>query len=169
MTEVMQGTVPHCVPRRAAKRHKRQARKTPQIPPTGAFRPTAAHRRMLHAGLELLARSGWPTASAIALAVGRDRSTVAEHFRSPRFDAWFNSECDRFLASARSKAGAKFAALAMAGSVPHFEALGWSEAKRGSVSTVKADGSVDVSRDDGPATIVIQSMIPRPPRRLAGP
>jgi hypothetical protein len=54
---------------------------------------------------ELLARSGWPTASAIALAVGRDRSTVAEHFRNPRFDAWFNSECDRFLASARSKRG----------------------------------------------------------------
>ena len=64
------------------------------------------------------ATSGWPTTTAIALVVGRDRSTVAQHFRNPRFDAWFDEACDKFFASSRSKARAKFAALAMAGSVP---------------------------------------------------
>lgn len=129
MREVSKQTAPNRVTTPSAKRRKLRTLETPQSPLTGMFRPTAAHRRILHAGLELLARSGWPTATAIALAVGRDRSTVAAHFRNPRFDAWFNKECDRFLASAQSKARAKFAALAMAGSVPHFVELGWSEAQ----------------------------------------
>ena len=67
-----------------------------------------------------------------------------------RFAAWFDSEMDRFMASAQSKARAKFAAQAMAGSVPHFVALGWSEAKRRCVPTLE-DRSADASGDDGPA------------------
>ena len=126
----------------------------------------AAHQRILNAGFELLAKSGWPSMAAIATALGLNRSTVWQHFQNPRFDAWFNSECDRFLASARSKARAKFAALAMAGSVPHFVELGWSEAKRTAVQ-VRSDGSVDVPHD-GPTPIIINTLIPRPPRRLAG-
>jgi hypothetical protein len=68
--------------------------------------------------------------AAIAAASGRRRQTVWEHFQNEHFAAWFNTEMNTFVASARSRARAKFAALAMAGSVPHFEALGWSDAKR---------------------------------------
>ena len=54
----------------------------------------------------------------------------------------------------------------MAESVPHFVELGWSEAKRG--VQVRTDGSVDLPQD-GPAVVVIKSMIPRPPPRLTDP
>ena len=55
----------------------------------------------------------------------------------------------------------------MAGSVPHYVEFGWSDAKRGGVTTVRTDGSMDIAHD-GPTPIVIQSMIPRPPPTLAG-
>ena len=71
MREVSKQTAPNRVTTPSAKRRKLRTLDTPQSPPTGMFRPTAAHRRMLRAGLELLARSGWPTATAIALAVGQ--------------------------------------------------------------------------------------------------
>jgi hypothetical protein len=106
-------------------------------------------------------KSGWPSMAAIAAASGRRRQTVWEHFQNARFAAWFDSEMDKFMASGRSKARAKFAALAMGGSVPHYVALGWSEANRGCIPTLE-DRSAHASRNDGPATIVIKSMIPRP-------
>ena len=64
--------------------------------------------------------------------------------------------------AAWSKARAKFAALAMGGSVPHYVALGWSEANRDCVTGVD-DRGVGMSHDDGPPAIVIRLMIPRPP------
>jgi hypothetical protein len=118
--------------------------------------------------MDLLGRSGWPTAAAIAAVVGRDRSTIAEHLRNPRFDAWFNEQLVGWLERSRPKADAKFVALAMAGSVPHYEHLGWSKARRGPVTTVATDGTVTTgASSDGPAVIVIKSLIPRPPPRPA--
>jgi AcrR family transcriptional regulator len=117
---------------------------------SGAFKPRTAQKRILQVSLGLLMKSGWPSMAAIAAASGRRRQTVWEHFQNARFAAWFDSEMDRFMASAQSKARAKFAAQAMAGSVPHFVALGWSEAKRRCVPTLE-DRSADASGDDGPA------------------
>jgi AcrR family transcriptional regulator len=139
-----------------------ETRATRQNLTSGAFKPRTAHERILQVSLELLMKSGWPSMAAIAAASGRSRQTAWEHFQNARFAAWFESEMDKFMASGRSKARAKFAALAMAGSVPHYVALGWSEANRGCATTL-TDRGVDVSRDDGPATIVMRSMVPRPP------
>jgi hypothetical protein len=92
---------------------------------------------------------------AIAAASGRRRQKVWEHFQNVRFAGWFDSEMDK-------KARAKFAALTMGGSVPHYVALGWSEANQSCVTGVD-DRGVGVSHDDGPPAIVIRLMVPRPP------
>jgi AcrR family transcriptional regulator len=139
-----------------------ETRATRQNLTSGVFKPRTAHKRILQVSPELLAKSGWPSMAAISAASGRRRQTVWEHFQNARFAAWFDSEMDAFMASARSKARAKFAAQAMAGSVPHFVALGWSEAKP-AYFPAGHNRSVDVSREDGPATIVIRSLVPRPP------
>jgi AcrR family transcriptional regulator len=101
-----------------------ETRTTRQNLTYGAFKPRTVHERILQVSLELLAKGGWPSMAAIAAASGRSRQTVWEHFQNLRFAAWFDSEMDTFMASARSKARAKFAALAMGGSVPHYVALG---------------------------------------------
>jgi hypothetical protein len=145
-----------------AKPRKRHARKrTDKTRQKRAWAPSPAHRRILQAGLELLAKSGWPSMAAMATVVGTDKSTVHQHFEHPAFAAWFNERMDAFVASCRPKARAKFAALAMAGSVPHFVELGWSEARRG--PTIHTDGSVELAHD-GPIPIVINSLVPRPPK-----
>lgn len=138
---------------------KRHARRTPKYPQKGPLKPSAAQLRILHAALELLSKTGWPSMAAIGTALNIDRTTVGQHFENERFAAWFNERCEKHVAIGRSRCRAKFATLAMAGSVPHAEFLGWSEAKR---VTVHNDGTVELPHD-GPIPIVINSLIPRPP------
>jgi hypothetical protein len=104
--------------------------------------------------------------AAIATVLGLNRAGVGA-LPKPRFDVWSNERMDSYAASCRSKARAKLATLAMAGSVAHYVELGWSEAKRGGVTRVQTDGSMDITHD-GPTPIIIQSLIPRPPPRLPG-
>lgn len=124
---------------------------------TGPLRPSATHFRILHAALDLLPAAGWPSKSAIARVLNVTPQAVSEHFRNPRFDAWFNGELRKVRESARDKVEAKLVTLAMAGDKEAYKLL-WPPLPM----RVNVDGSVELPHD-GPATVVINSLIPRPP------
>jgi hypothetical protein len=75
--------------------------------------------------LDLSFATDSPTAAQIANVLGVSRQAVAKQLVSPPFCAWLDSELRRLAGRQRALARAKFAYLAMSGSIEHFKALGW--------------------------------------------